>query len=81
MESEVQWVMDLVMFLVRHGVQLFASLVVVMVLFELRANRWARYRKVTLGSVVLIINTTVLSGIWFMCLAALFIAPALMRAK
>ena len=81
MQSEAQWIMDLVMFLVRHGVQLFAGLMVVMVLFELKAGRLARYRRLTLGSVVLIINTTVLSGIWFMCLAALFIAPALMRTK
>lgn len=81
MQSEAQWIMDLVMFLVRHGVQLFAGLMVVMVLFEVKVGRLARYRRLTLGSVVLIINTTILSGIWFMCLAALFIAPALTRTK
>jgi hypothetical protein len=79
MESDAQWVMDVVMFLVRHGVQLLAGLIVVMVGFELKAGRWARYRKLALGSIVLIINTTVLSGIWCMCLAALLIAPQMMK--
>jgi hypothetical protein len=55
MESDAQWVMDVVMFLVRHGVQLLAGLIVVMVGFELKAGRWARYRKLALGSIASLI--------------------------
>lgn len=77
--SDAQWTMDLVVFLVRHGVVLLAGLVALVVVSELSGGRWTRYRKAALGAVVFIINTTVLSGIWFMCLAALIIAPQLIK--
>ena len=79
--SEAQWVMDVVAFLVHHGALTIGAVVVALLLFELRSGLWARYRRATLGSVVLLLNSAILIGLWFMCGSALFIAPALGRAK
>ena len=79
--TEAQWVMDIVTFLVHHGPLAIGVVVVVLLLFELRSRLWARYRRAALGSVVLFLNSAVLIGLWFMCMAALFIAPALIHTK
>jgi hypothetical protein len=78
--SDEQWVMQLVMFLVRHGAQILLVAVLLAIAGEFRARQWAPYRRFALGSLVLVLNAAVLAGLWFMCLAALLIAPALMRA-
>jgi hypothetical protein len=79
--SDAHWVMDLVMFLVRDGRWVAFGVGILVLLCEIRPGRWARYRPLTLGSLVVLFNSAVLLGLWFMCLAALFIAPALMQAK
>ncbi len=79
--TEAQWVMDIVTFLVHRGALVMGVVVVVLLLFELRSGLWARYRRAVLGSVVLFLNSAVLMGLWFMCLAALLIVPALRHAK
>lgn len=78
--TEAQWVMHLIMFLVRHGAQAAGAVVVVLVLFEWRSSRSARYRRAALGSAVLLLNSAILTGLWFMCVAALLVVPGLIRA-
>src|SRR2546425_2780012 len=62
--TEAQWVMDLVIFLVRHGELIVGVLLVMLFLFELRSRLWARYRRATLGSVVFLLNAGILLGLW-----------------
>jgi hypothetical protein len=78
--GDAQWVMSMVMFLVHHGSQILFVAGLLAVAGEFRARQWARYRRLALGSLVLLLNSAVLLGLWFMCAAALLIAPALMHA-
>ena len=78
--DQAQWLMDLIMFLVRHGGKILVAAILLAGVGELRARRWARYRRLALGSLVLLLNSAVLLGLWFMCAAALLIAPALSHA-
>lgn len=80
-DPETQWVMDTVMFLVRHGGLIVGIMAVALVLGEVKPRWWSRYRRVAIGSLVVIINTAIVSGIWFMCLASLLVVPALIKAK
>jgi len=80
-ESDLDWLMVSLNFLTARGGLFLGLLVAGLVAMELPARPWARFRGLTLGSLVLLLNTTVLLGLTGMCVAALLIAPALMQPK
>ena len=60
-----------------QGAVLVGIMTAAILLFELRANLWGRYRPMVVGCVVFLCNGAVLIGLWCLCVAVLLIAPAL----
>jgi hypothetical protein len=79
--SDAQGVMDAVILLVRYGTPVFLSALTLLLVLDICARSWARYRNVAVTSLAFIFNAAVLFGLSAMCVAALIIAPELMRMK
>jgi hypothetical protein len=65
------------LFATSHFVLISAALLTSLILLEWRSNKWPRYRRVTLGTGVFIINAFILLLITLMVFSALIAAPAM----
>jgi hypothetical protein len=70
-------VLGLALFATSHFVLISAALLTSLILLEWRSNKWPRYRRVTLGTGVFIINAFILLLITLMVFSALVAAPAM----
>jgi len=70
-------VFGLALFATSHFVLISAALLTSLILLEWRSNMWTRYRRVTLGTGVFIINAFILLLITLMVFSALIAAPAM----
>jgi hypothetical protein len=65
------------LFATSHFALISAALLTSLILLEWRSNKWPRYRRVTLGTGVFIINAFILLLITLMVFSALVAAPAM----
>ena len=66
---------------VSHGFIVALGVIVIFALVEWRFNEWPRYRRVSLGVAVFVLNTVVLLLITGMVITALLAAPALLHGR
>ena len=79
--SKAQSIMDASYFLA-HGMQfVFGVVVILLVLLELRAGTWPRYRRTVISIVAVLFHTTVLIGLASITTAVLIAAPLLTKTK
>lgn len=79
--SGLQTALRLSRLVVSHGFIIALSVIVIFALFEWRFNEWPRYRRVSLGVAVFVLNTVVLLLITGMVITALLAAPALLHSR
>ena len=70
-------VLGLALFATSHSVLISAALLTSFILLEWRSNKWRRYRRVTFGTGVFVINAFILLLITLMVFSALVAAPAM----
>ena len=75
--SEAQWLMNVADRLIEHGWLALLAIVVTLALVEVRATAGATYRRVVIGSAVVLLNSVVLAGLATLCILTLFAAPGL----
>jgi hypothetical protein len=65
--------------LTHNGFFIFGAIVVALLLLEWRSERWPRFRRAAVGVGTFALNAVVLISIFMMVVAAVLLAPALMR--
>ncbi len=65
--------------LTHNGFFIFSAIVVALFLLEWRSEKWPRYRRAAVGVGTFVLNAVVLISIFMMVVAAVLVAPALMR--
>lgn len=79
--SDSQWLMVSLGTLMRNDAMALGAILVGLVLLEWLLKPWARFRRTVLGTLVFLLNTTVMLGLTAICVAALKIAPALISLR
>ena len=75
--SRIQWIMDVINFLVGNGLAILIVLLLILVLLEFGFKAWARYRKVAVSILVWLLNAIVLVELTAMVILALLVSPFL----
>jgi hypothetical protein len=68
-------------FISEHNLLICAGVIAMLVLLERRWTNWAKYRRMSVGIAVFLVNATVMVLIFAMVVLALLAAPALMHAR
>lgn len=69
-------------FFMHHGIVLGVSMIALLSVIEWQGNRWwPRYRRLSVGTLVFLLNSAMLILITAMLCSAIAAAPALMRLK
>ena len=76
-----QILFELAAFLAHHAVLLGLAMVAILVLLERRTAWWPRYRRLSVGLAVVVLNSAVFVLITGMLISALLVAPMLMHLK
>lgn len=79
--SEAQWLMNDLIFLVRYSGWILAAVVLGLILSEFSLGVWERYRRMTVGAMVLLLNAAVLAALTTMVILVLMAAPGLMQVN
>ena len=75
--SKVQWIMDIINFLVRNGLAILIVLLLILVLSDFCFKTWACYRRLVIGITVWLLNSVVLAGLTAMVVLALLVSISL----
>lgn len=75
--ADIHWPFDLPRLLLHYGHYALIVVLALLVLAELRSERWSHYRKLTTGVFVFAANAAVLIALTALCIAVILAAPGL----
>jgi hypothetical protein len=76
---KLHWLYQFTMFFADHALLTLVALALPFLLLEWRWARWPQFRRVSLGSVVFLLNTVILALITLMVVAFAMLAPAIVN--
>ena len=74
---KIQWIMDIINFLVGNGLAILIVLLLILVLSEFYFKAWGCYRKIAVSILVWLLNAIVLVELTAMVIVALLVSPYL----